>query len=279
MVEGFRLMCVLAHPDDESLGTGGTLAKYASEGVETYLVTATRGERGRFGDMRESPSLKTVGKVREAELRAAAEELGVREVSFLDFIDGELDRADPAEAVAKIVFHLRRVKPHVVITFGPEGAYGHPDHIAICQFTTAAMVCAADSAYESRGSDGIRQAAYRVSKLYYMAWPPGKWVAYQAALKDLKSKVDGVERRATPWPDWAVTALIDTSAHWARVWRAVSCHKTQMAIYRNLEHLPAEHHQALWGSQEFYRVFSLVNGGRKREADLFEGMRRLEADA
>jgi LmbE family N-acetylglucosaminyl deacetylase len=274
MTDGFRLMCVLAHPDDESLGTGGTLAKYASEGVETYLVTATRGERGRFGDPGESPGLETVGKVREAELRAAAKELGVREVSFLDFIDGELDLVNPAEAVNKIVAHLRRVKPHVVVTFGPEGAYGHPDHIAICQFTTAAVVCAADSSYETRGSDGARQATHRVAKLYYMAWPAGKWAAYQAALKDLKSKVDGVERRATPWPDWALTTLIDTSAHSARVWRAVSCHKTQMAIYRNLQHLPAEHHQALWGSQEFYRVFSLVNSGRKRETDLFEGIRR-----
>jgi LmbE family N-acetylglucosaminyl deacetylase len=272
MKDGSRLMCVLAHPDDESLGTGGTLAKYANEGVETYLVTATRGERGRFGDKGETPDLKTVAKVREAELRAAAQELGVREVNFLDYIDGELDRANPVEAVSKIVTHLRRLKPHVVITFAPDGAYGHPDHIAICQFTTAAVVCAADSTYRSQGSDRTRRAAHRVSKLYYMAWSTGKWAAYQAALKDLKSKVDGVERRATPWPDWSITTLIDTSAHWPRVWRAVSCHKTQMAIYRNLEHLPAEHHQALWGSQEFYRVFSLVNGGRKRETDLFEGL-------
>ena len=75
-----RLMCVLAHPDDESLGTGGTLAKYAAEGVETYLVTATRGERGRFGDNGEPPGPEVVGRTREAELRAAAKELGVREV-------------------------------------------------------------------------------------------------------------------------------------------------------------------------------------------------------
>ncbi len=273
MTEGFKLLCVLAHPDDESLGTGGTLAKYVSEGIETFLVTATRGERGRFGEASESPGLKEVGKVREAELRAAAKELGIREVGFLDYIDGELDRVNPVEAVNKIVAHLRRVKPHVVITFGPEGAYGHPDHVAICQFTTAAVVCAADASFESWERDGVCQPAHRVSKFYYMAWPAGKWAAYQAALKDLKSLVDGVERRATPWPDWAITTLIDTRAHWARVWRAISCHKTQMTIYRNLEHLPAEHHQAIWGSQEFYRVFSLVNGGRKREADLFEGLR------
>ena len=141
-----RLMCVLAHPDDESLGMGGTLAKYAAEEIETYLVTATRGERGWFGDEKEYPGLEALGKIREAELLNATKELGICDVKFLDYIDGDLDQADPAEAVAKIVSHLRRVRPDVVITFDPNGAYGHPDHIAICQFTTAAVLAAADRA-------------------------------------------------------------------------------------------------------------------------------------
>src|SRR4029450_5015627 len=157
-----RLMCVLAHPDDESLGTGGTLARYADEGVATYLVTATRGERGRFGDSKESPGPEIVGRAREAELLAAAKELGLREVRFLDYPDGALDKVDTAEAIEKIVTHLRRVKPHVVITFGPEGAYGHPDHIAISQLTTAATVCAADPLFGSQQAIG---EPHRVSKL------------------------------------------------------------------------------------------------------------------
>ena len=95
-----KLMAVLAHPDDESLGIGGTLAKYADEGVETYLVTATRGERGRFGESGEKPSPDVVGRVREAELREAAGVLGVREVRFLDYYDGDLDQANVTEAVA-----------------------------------------------------------------------------------------------------------------------------------------------------------------------------------
>jgi hypothetical protein len=66
---------------------------------------------------------------------------------------------------------------------------------------------------------------------------------------------------------------MDTSPFWPTVWKAVSCHKTQMSIYKNLEHLPDENHKAIWGTQEFYRVFSLVNGGRARESDLFEGLR------
>src|SRR6185369_14573015 len=144
MTAALRLMCVLAHPDDESLGTGGILAKYASEGVATYVVTATRGERGRFDDTGVSPGPAIVGRAREAELRAAAAALGVREVAFLDYLDAQLDRADPNEAVEKIAAHIRRVRPHVVVTFDPFGAYGHPDHIAISQFTTAAIVRAAD---------------------------------------------------------------------------------------------------------------------------------------
>ena len=264
-------MCVLAHPDDESLGMGGTLAKYASEGIETYLLTATRGERGRFGEAKESPGLAVVGKTREAELRAAAEELGLREVQFLDYLDAELDQADPLEAITRIVTHLRRVKPHVVLTFGPEGAYGHPDHIAISQFTTAAIACAADPGFPDAANSAAE--AHRVSKLYYLAWSKGKWDAYQAALKKLTSTVDGVERQAVPWPDWALTTIIDTRRFAAQVWRAVSCHKTQMATYKKLADLPKSHHNSLWGSQEFYRALSSVNGGRGLETDLFEGLR------
>jgi LmbE family N-acetylglucosaminyl deacetylase len=265
-----RLMCVLAHPDDESLGTGGTLAKCAAEGVATYLVTATRGERGRFGDSKESPGPEIVGKAREAELLAAAEELGLREVSFLDYPDGALDKVDTAEAIEKIAGHLRRVKPQVVITFGPDGAYGHPDHIAISQLTTAAIVCAADPLFDPRPGIG---EPHRVSKLYYIAWSPKKWRAYETALRKLVFKVDGEERQAVPWPDWAITTVIDTSRVWSAVWRAVSCHKTQMTIYRKLEELSEEHQRSLWGTQEFYRVFSGVNGGRAQESDVFEGLR------
>ena len=265
-----RLMCVLAHPDDESLGTGGALAQCAAEGVATYLVTATRGERGRFGDSADSPGPDIVGKAREAELFAAAKELGISEVNFLDYPDGALDTVDTAEAIEKIAGHLRRVKPHVVITFGPDGAYGHPDHVAISQLTTAAIVCAADPSFGSQTAIG---EPHRVAKLYFIAWSPRKWDAYQTALRKLTFMVDGEERQAVPWPDWAITTVIDTSAVWPAVWRAVSCHKTQMSIFRKLEGLSAEHQRSLWGTQEFYRVFSSVNGGRAQESDLFEGLR------
>lgn len=272
-------MCVLAHPDDESLGAGGTLARYAAEGVETYLVTATRGERGRFGDTppEKRPPIEVVARARESELRAAADILGVRDVSLLDYLDKDLDRADPGEVISKIVYHIRRVRPQVIITFAPDGAYGHPDHIAISQFTGAAIVCAADPLYRYNGSAPDPSAVHRVAKLYYMAWPEEKWAAYQAAFKDLKVEVDGIERRATPWPEWSLTTCIDTSAYWPTVWRAIQCHRTQLTIYKKLEDLPDELHRGLWGTQDYYRVFSTVNGGRRKETDLFEGLRQTAA--
>ena len=259
MASDLRLMCVLAHPDDESLGTGGTLAKYSREGVSTYVVSATRGERGRFDDSGTSPGPEIVGRTREAELRAAAQVLGVREVSFLDYHDGDLDKTDVREATEKIAAHIRHVRPHLVITFDQYGAYGHPDHIAISQLTAGAVAAATD--------------AHRVSKFYYFVNGERKWAAYQAAFKTLTSAVDGNVRMAVAWPDWAITAKLDTTDVWETVWRAVQCHKTQMSIYKNIGALSVEDQKAIWGTQELYRVFSLVNGGRARETDLFEGLR------
>jgi LmbE family N-acetylglucosaminyl deacetylase len=261
-------MCVLAHPDDESLGTGGVLAKYAAEGIETHLVTATRGERGWAGDPKDDPGLEALGKLREAELRCAAQSLGVRELNWLDYVDGDLDQAIPSEAVAKIVGHFRRVRPQVVVTFGPEGAYGHPDHIAICQFTTAATLCAADPNYPANGLP-----PFAVSKLYYMVPTTAELKAYQSVFGDQVMHVDGVDRRGAGWQDWAITTLVDTQDYWTTVWKAVSCHRTQLPAYGALENLPEEHHRALWGSRSYYRAYSTVNGGRKVERDLFEGLR------
>jgi LmbE family N-acetylglucosaminyl deacetylase len=268
-------MAVLAHPDDECLGVGGTLAKYASEGVEVFLVTATRGDSGRYRGLRsddpQHPGPSALANIREMELRAAASALGLHEVSLLDFRDQYLDRANPREATAAIVQHIRRVRPQVVVTFGPDGAYGHPDHVAISQFTTAAIVAAADATFQSGGIEAGR--SHGVSKLYYLAWPETTWKAYQAAFRKLVSTVDGVERHSVAWPDWAITTVIDTRSFWSTVWRAVSCHQSQIAAYEQLLRLSPDDHQALWGYQSFYRAFSTVSGGRARETDLLEGIR------
>ncbi len=269
MTDRLKLMCVLAHPDDESLGTGGTLAKYAAEGVETTLVTATRGERGWWGDEKDHPGLEAFGKIREAELLAAAQVLGVREVNFLDYVDGDLDQADPAEAIAKIVGHVRRAKPHVVITFDPAGAYGHPDHIAICQFTTAAMVYAADPSYV----DPAQSAPHRVSKLYYMADTKKVVEVYESVFGNVAMHVDGVERRAAPWEDWAITAWLDCAAYWPTTWKAIACYRSQLPGYSQIQQWVETHDPGVLSRQTYVRAFSLVNGGRKVEHDLFEELR------
>ena len=271
-----RLMAILAHPDDESLGVGGTLAKYASEGVDVFVLTATRGDGGRFqghpvGDP-QHPGPLELAKIREAELRCAATALGVREVSILNYRDQNLDRANPREAVASIVGHIRRVQPDVVLTFGPDGAYGHPDHIAISQFATSAIVAAADGAFPCDGIEAV--PTHVVSKLYYIAWPESAWRAYQSAFRKLISTVDGIERQAVPWPDWAITTVIDTRSLWSKVWQAIRCHQSQVTAYERLKDLSPDDHEALWGRQSFYRVFSTVTGGRMRETDLLEGINR-----
>lgn len=270
-------MAVLAHPDDETLGTGGALAHYARQGVDVSVVTATRGEAGRFRGIRAGapghPGPAALADLRAAELRAAAAVLGVCEVVGFEFEDGRLDRAEPRSVIAAIVEQLRRLRPDVVITFAPDGAYGHPDHIAISQFTAAAIVAAAGPAFALDGVVAVGQP-HAVSKLYYIAWTAAVWAAYQAAVQRLVSVVDGVERQATPWPDWAITTVIDTRHVAATVSQAVACHDSQVAGYATLMALPPAQQQALWESQSFYRAFSLVNGGRERETDLFEGLNR-----
>ena len=89
--------------------------------------------------------------------------------------------------------------------------------------------------------------------------------------------IDGQERRAHPWVDWIITTRVNTALHWQRAWQAVRCHQTQIPGQHILQQLSEEDHRQLWGQQEFYRVFSQVNGGRREERDLFEGLRVTES--
>lgn len=173
----------------------------------------------------------------------------------------------------KIVFHLRRVKPQVVVTFAPDGGYGHPDHIAISQWTAAAVVCAADANFAVGGDGDQLSSPHRVIKFYFAVRSQAHWEAFQNAFRRIRITVDGVEREPVCWPDWAITTVVDASNHWDAAWRAIRCHKTQLAIYEGLDRITEADHKLLWGRQEFYRVFSLVNGGRARENDLFTGLR------
>ena len=265
MADSLKLMLVVAHPDDESLGMGGTLARYAAEGVATSLITATRGQRGWFGAPDENPGPEMLGQIRERELRDAARTLGVGELILLDYMDGDLDQTDPREIVPLIAGHIRRLRPQVVITFDPFGVYGHPDHIAISQFTLAALVAAA--------APGDGGDPHQVAKLYFAGEPKAKLDVYERAFGELVMTIDAQERRAIGWPEWALTARLDTRATWRQVWDAIRCHRTQLPGYDALLELPDETQIYLWGEQTLYRAHSLVNGGRQEEHDLFEGLR------
>jgi LmbE family N-acetylglucosaminyl deacetylase len=271
-----RLMAILAHPDDESLGNGAALARYAAEGVEVTLVTATRGQRGWLGEPSGNPGLEALGRIRESELRAAGAALGLREVVLLDYVDGELDRADPDAVICELVAHIRRVRPQVVLTFGLDGAYGHPDHMAISQLTTGAIVRAADPRYGHRCS---ARGPHAVSKLYHMALTEARATQYAKAFGDLSMQVDGMERLPHVVPDWLVSARIDACSEWKRVWQAVACHHSQLPQVARLEGMNATEKQALWGANEYTRVFSTVPSGIGVETDLFAGLRSTSTAA
>ena len=132
-----RLLGVFAHPDDEVFCASGTMARAAEAGAEVMIVSATRGERGQIRDPAAATRL-TLGAVREAELYAAAAELGVQRVQVLAYPDGGLARHPPALGAA-ITDVMRQFDPDAVITFGSDGGYGHPDHIAISGLTTQAF--------------------------------------------------------------------------------------------------------------------------------------------
>jgi LmbE family N-acetylglucosaminyl deacetylase len=264
------LMCVLAHPDDETLALGGTLAMYAAKGIRISLVMATRGERGWTGKPEAYPGPRVLGRMREVELRAAAMALGITDLVFLDQLDGELGQIDQMAIVAKIVAEIRRVRPSVVVTFGPDGAYGHPDHIAISQFTTTAVICAADPTYED--PDGA--PSHRVAKLYYRIWTAADCAAYRSVFGDVSIEVAGAQREMVAWPDWAVTTRLDTSHYWSEIRDAVACHRSQLGEISNLAHLDARGHRELWGIQHFFRAMSVVATAPGVEGDLFAGLQQ-----
>jgi LmbE family N-acetylglucosaminyl deacetylase len=264
-----RLLVSFAHPDDESMGMGGTLAKYAAQGVETYCLCATRGERGWFGPEEQNPGLEKLGQIRTMELESAVRELGMAGLDFLGYIDGEVDQADPAEIIGKIVLHIRSIRPEVVVTFPPDGNYGHPDHIAIGQFTSAAIVCAADASYQ----DAERLPAYRVQKLYYMVDSENFINLVAPYMEDMSFPVDDQLRGEVAWKEWMVTTRIDMAEYCNTAWRAIQCHQSQLPSLGTLAEMHEDAAAAVLAMQgTFYRAFSLVNGGRKVETDLFEGI-------
>jgi LmbE family N-acetylglucosaminyl deacetylase len=270
MPTNLKLLVIFAHPDDESMGMGGTLAKYAAEGVETYYVCASRGERGWFGSEETNPGLERLGEIRTQELENAVKELGMRGLYFLDYVDGDVDKAKHAEVIDKIVTRIRRIQPQVIVTFPPDGNYGHPDHIAIGQFTNAAIVCAADGSYQ----DSENLPAHRTSKLYYMVDGESFINLIAPFMGEMTFPVDDQLRGEVAWKDWMITTKIEMAEHCHAAWRAIQCHQSQLATLGALAEMHEEAATAVLAMQgTFFRAFSLVNSGREVESDLFTGIR------
>ena len=174
-----KLLAVLAHPDDESFGIGGTLALYARRGCQVYLVCATRGEAGTVSPEYLS-GYSSIGELRETELRCAAQKLGLKQVYFLGYresgMPGSPDNKNPDalivhpldEVAARVVKHIREIKPDVVVTFDPIGGYRHPDHIHIHQATNLAFEKSDDKTFHPEAGTPFRPAA-----LFYSVFPHG----------------------------------------------------------------------------------------------------------
>jgi len=173
-----RLLGVFAHPDDEVFCAGGTMAQAAEAGAEVMIVSATRGEQGQIRDPA-AATRRTLGTVREAELHAAAAELGVQHVQVLAYADGTLayHRSSLGAAIAGI---MRQFDPDTVVTFGADGGYGHPDHVAISGLTTQAFWAMARD--HNRGR-----------RLYHAIFPPRR----TSMAEELARWITDSGRRAT----------------------------------------------------------------------------------
>ena len=165
------LAAIFAHPDDETFAVGGTLARHAGGGGRSLLYCATDGDAGKSSGIAVS-SREALGRLRRAELEAAARVLGIGEVRLGGHPDGALAGADQEALIGEIVALLRAARPGVVVTFGPEGApTGHRDHGAISRAATAAFFLAAlPSAYPEQGAAGL--APFAPSRLYYVTFEP-----------------------------------------------------------------------------------------------------------
>ncbi len=164
-----KVLGVYAHPDDESFCVGGTLAKYAANGAETMIVSFTQGEAGQIHDSQVA-TRRTLGQTRASELEEACRLLGVRHVRCFDYGDGRLSNVPFEQLIAKVTRIIREFQPDIVLTFGEDGAYGHPDHIVIGAATDEAFHLAGNPAYlDCHFEEGLQP--YTPSKLYHSYFP------------------------------------------------------------------------------------------------------------
>ena len=266
------LMAVFAHPDDEAFGTGGTLTRYAAEGCEVYLVTATRGEAGGIAE----PGLatrETLPEVRERELRCACQVYGIHPPLLLGYVDGRLPCAHQGQAVEKLVRILRELCPQVLITFGPDGIYGHYDHVAVYRWSTIAVELASDPAwFPEHLEEGLQP--HQVSKLYYRALPEEQVAAMAEGGMPAAVMMDGVPFFLTGRRREEITTVIDVSDYAGAKLQGIRCHATQIGPHSPfVEQAEAVVRQPWFRLEHFVLARSTVGWPEGVETDLFAGLR------
>jgi LmbE family N-acetylglucosaminyl deacetylase len=273
-----KLLAVFAHPDDETFGPGGTLARYATEGVAVHLICATRGEVG-DSDLDDLGDCEDLACKRERELRCAADLLGLTEVHLLDYRDSgmagskanqhpqALVQADPDTLAQQVANLMRQIRPQVVLTFDAYGGYGHPDHIAIHQATVAAYQQLAE--------------AERPLKLYYSSFPHTilRWTVRLMPLWGQDPAAVGknkdVNLRAVLDHALPITTKIDISAAYEIREQAISCHASQLSGPGSIwDRLPKWLVRRWRSTDTFYRAHPPFGPDERPERDLFAGIDR-----
>jgi len=278
------LLFVGAHPDDETFGPGGTLARYGAAGVTVVYACATRGEVG-AADPEHLRGFASVGDMRWAELTCAARELGLAQVVHLGYRDSGMSgspenrhpdalvMAPPQEVAGRVVAVIRHVRPQVVVTFDPIGGYGHPDHIAIHQATARAFAAAGN-----RGEFPGHGPAFAPSKLYYQV-VPRRLLRLAIGVLPLLGRdprrygrnrdIDLVSLAGVRFPVHARIRL-DREAR-ARRGRAAACHRSQLSGGPPRRGLAALVARVVRGAECYMRAHPAADR-QLRETDLFEGL-------
>jgi LmbE family N-acetylglucosaminyl deacetylase len=242
------LLAVFAHPDDETYLCGGTLAHYAAAGVRVALVCATLGEAGDIAD----PALatrETMPAVRDGELRAAAGLLGLADVYLMGYEDSTLAAVPFPEGAERVAEYLQAIRPDVVVSFGPEGVYGHPDHVAVHRWTKEAV-----QIYRGEGAEPRQQPDF--PRLYYVA-PPRSW--YRAVSERTRQR--GVPDRYGPRvdvlgvPDELVTTRVAVGDAAAARLAAIRAHRSQLFADHPFATLPETDLRELLAVEYFTRAW------------------------
>ncbi|TMF36692.1 MAG: hypothetical protein E6I27_12320 [Chloroflexi bacterium] len=206
------LLLVMAHPDDESMGAGGLVLRHTRNGVVAHLICATYGEAGWMGN---PPGAKAedLPEIRARELEEAAAALALSGVELWDYPDGGVARSDQQEITQRIWEHIGKLRPRVVVGWGPDGGYGHPDHVAMGACTDAAVAAM---------TEGDRPA------LYHLAVDKPLAEFYQEAMR-LTGSADGLPLQ----PQDKVDVLIELDADEVMMkLRAIDCHRSQLEGWR-----------------------------------------------